>query len=82
VYSHTKIYKMSAGNSEFTAAFFDESSRGWMENKKRRGQSYVYICAAEYKNGNKCNNAVLSNEDFCKVHLKRELKMKKEADNK
>ena len=73
---------MSAGNSEFTAAFFDESSRAWMENKKRKGQVYVYICTGVYKNGNKCNNAVVTREEFCKVHLKRELKGKKEAHNK
>ena len=33
--------------SEFTAAFFDESSIQWMKNKKRVGQMYVYICEKE-----------------------------------
>jgi len=79
---HTVIQKMSAGNSEFTAVFFDESSRGWMENKKRVGQGYAYICSGIYKNGNKCNNAVVTTEEFCRVHLKRGLKGKKEALNK
>ena len=81
----TRIYtlrKMSTGNSEFTADFFDQSSAAWMANKKRKGQSIVYICTGIYKNGKKCNNAVVSSEDFCKVHLtkpnKRELKTNKE----
>jgi len=46
--------KMSAGNSEFTAEFFDESSRAWMENKLRRGESMAYKCEAKTKAGKVC----------------------------
>ena len=45
---------MSTGNSEFTADFFNESSRAWMLNKLRRGASMVYKCNATCKNGNAC----------------------------
>ncbi len=33
------VYRM---DSEFTATFFDESSKAWMMNKKRKGESYIY----------------------------------------
>jgi hypothetical protein len=45
---------MSAGNSEFTAEFFDESSRAWMENKVRRGESMAYKCIVKTKAGKPC----------------------------
>jgi len=35
---------MPVGNQEFTAEFFDESSRAWMANKIRKGASMVYKC--------------------------------------
>lgn len=33
--------------SEFTPAFFDESSAEWRKNKKRKGQMFIYTCAVE-----------------------------------
>jgi hypothetical protein len=48
------LNKMSTGNTEFTAEFFDESSRAWMENKVRRGESMAYKCVAKTKTGNAC----------------------------
>ena len=54
--------KMSTGNSEFTAEFFDESSRAWMANKVRRGASMAYKCEAKTKAGNVCVcSAVMKN---------------------
>ena len=53
--------KMSTGNAEFTAEFFDESSRAWMENKVRRGESMAYKCEAKTKAGNMC---------ICKASMK------------
>jgi len=45
---------MSAGNREFTAEFFDESSKAWMENKVRRGASMAYKCTIKTKAGKAC----------------------------
>jgi len=54
--------KMSTGNEEFTAEFFDESSRAWMANKVRRGASMAYKCEAKTKTGNACVcSAVMKN---------------------
>jgi hypothetical protein len=53
--------KMSTGNAEFTAEFFDESSRAWMENKVRRGESMAYKCEAKTKAGKVC---------LCKASMK------------
>lgn len=50
-------------DKEFTATFFDESSKAWMMNKKRKGYSYVYVCKKE-----KCKNKCHLNTDFCKWH--------------
>lgn len=45
---------MSTGNSEFTQAFFDESSAAWHANKLRVGAMYVYMCEGLHKNGSAC----------------------------
>jgi hypothetical protein len=50
-------------DKEFTPAFFDESSRTWMMNKKRKGYSYVYVCKKE-----KCKNKCFGSTDLCKWH--------------
>jgi hypothetical protein len=50
---------MSAGNSEFTAEFFDESSKAWMENKKKIGASMVYKCDYRMSKTRMCNNSAI-----------------------
>ncbi len=66
---------MSAGNSEFTAEFFDESSRAWMENKKRHGDSMVYKCDHVISKTRRCNNtAKLQSGEYprrCNIHKQR-----------
>ena len=61
---------MSAGNSEFDAKFFDESSKAWMANKRRKGESMVYICAATCLSGKACVNSVISTTEFCRIHTR------------
>jgi hypothetical protein len=56
------------GNSEFTAKFFDESSKAWMQNKRRKGESMVYLCAATCASGKACYNSVIPTTEFCKMH--------------
>jgi hypothetical protein len=56
------------GNSEFTAEFFDESSRVWMENKVKKGQYTLYKCPYIHSNTRQCSNAATHN-GFCKRHL-------------
>jgi len=73
---------MSAGNSEFTAEFFDEASRSWMMNKKRLGESMVYRCAHTISTGRQCFNAAVmsftpdltTDTRLCKIHINKVLK--------
>jgi hypothetical protein len=58
---------MSAGIEEFTAEFFDGSSRSWMANKIRRGASMVYKCKVTCQTGNPCRNAAVK-MGVCKQH--------------
>ncbi len=55
------------GKSEFTAEFFEESSRTWMENKIRDGQMLYYKCNYIHKNNKRCSS-VVTHGDFCKRH--------------
>ncbi len=49
---------------EFTQAFFEESSKAWMLNKKRYGASYAYVCGKP-----KCKNRVKEGGGvLCKYH--------------
>jgi hypothetical protein len=51
--------KMSAGNQEFDAKFFDTASAAWMINKKKRADcTYVYKCTYKHANGKSCEKAV------------------------
>ena len=49
---------------EFSAEWFDASSKAWMNNKKRIGQIYIYIC--EHPS---CKRTVSSSR-FCVKHEK------------
>jgi hypothetical protein len=64
---------MSAGNEEFTAEFFTESSKAWMLNKKRQGASMAYICQGLYKNSEPCTRAAtnftVGNGIYCRIHV-------------
>ncbi len=55
------------GNSEFTAAFFDESSKAWMENKIRVGHSYAYKCEYIHSNKTRCEHPA-TKDKYCKRH--------------
>jgi hypothetical protein len=48
---------------------FDEASMAWMANKKRIGQSYIYICRFSCKNGKPCQKRVYSTT-HCTTHAK------------
>lgn len=55
------------GNYEFTAEFFEESSRTWMENKVRKGQMILYRCVYIHSNKRPCSSAA-THGGFCKRH--------------
>lgn len=55
------------GIAEFTAEFFDESSRGWMANKIRAGHGVAYRCEYIHTNGKSCIKARTVNT-YCKRH--------------
>lgn len=69
----------SAGNTEFTAEFFDESSKAWMMNKTRVGASMVYRCTHMTSSERQCFNKA-SLEDsigltrLCKIHINKVIK--------
>lgn len=69
-YTKMSIDKKFAGNSEFTAKFFDESCKAWMANKRRKGESMVYVCAATCLSGKACVNSVVSTTEFCRIHTR------------
>ena len=47
--------KMSVGNQEFDAKFFDDASAAWMSNKKKLGDcTYVYKCTYIHMDGKPC----------------------------
>ncbi len=49
---------------EFSPEWFDYSSKMWLQNKKRVGQSYVYVCKKEG-----CKNKPNGQTDWCVWHL-------------
>ena len=57
---------MNPGNSEFTQAFFEESSRGWMANKVKKADcTYVYKCVGSES----CKKPVTAFETMtCRTH--------------
>jgi hypothetical protein len=55
------------GCAEFTAEFFDESSRAWMENKVRKGAMTLYRCSYVHSTSRKCSKAA-SVCGYCKSH--------------
>ena len=48
---------------EFTPEWFDYSSKMWLQNKRKRGQSYEYVCKKE-----KCKNKPYLQTEWCKWH--------------
>ena len=48
---------------------FDASSRAWMQNKKRVGQIYTYICGKQLDKGKICQRCPVLNQEFCRSHL-------------
>ena len=49
---------------EFSPEWFDYSSKMWLQNKKKCGQSYVYVCKKD-----KCKNKPYKNTDICYWHM-------------
>ena len=66
---------MSAGNEEFTAEFFNVSSKVWMENKLQKGESLAYKCEATLKAGTPCKRAAVMKDGLsgrrCAQHKQR-----------
>lgn len=66
------------GNEEFTAAFFEESSRAWMANKVRSGAMVYYKCQAKKADDSDCSRAAFYTQPYyaddaeflCKQHRK------------
>ena len=48
---------------EFTPEWFDASSAAWRANKKRKGESWVYLCSHDL-----CKRVVCGTSDTCSRH--------------
>ena len=48
---------------EFSPEWFDYSSKMWLLNKRKHGQSYEYVCKKE-----KCKNTPFRGTEWCKWH--------------
>ena len=61
---------MNPGNSEFTHAFFEASSRGWMANKIQKADcTYAYKCVGTTRGGKPCTKRVTAFETMtCGAH--------------
>lgn len=59
---------MDANANEFTHAFFEESSRAWMENKVRVGAMIQYRCTYKHSNGTQCVKPCEAWKDLCRRH--------------
>jgi hypothetical protein len=60
--------------SEFTHAFFENSSKEWMKGKKRQGHMIYYICEATQKNGQRCSRKAHDGQ-LCTQHSKTHKKL-------
>lgn len=59
------------GASEFTHAFFDDSSTAWRANKIRKpNATYSYKCRSVLKSGKPCTLSATTLEQTCKRHSK------------
>jgi hypothetical protein len=55
--------------AEFTPAFFDESSRAWLANKRKCVNcTYKYTCDHTYQSGKRCARTVYKTGAFCRQH--------------
>ena len=72
---------MNPGNSEFTHAFFEASSRGWMANKIQQADcTYAYKCVGTTRGGKPCTKRVTAFETMtCGAHASSKEPKPKEA---
>ena len=57
---------------EFSPAFFDESSRAWLANKRKCANcTYKYTCDHTYESGKRCGRDVYKTESMCRQHWAR-----------
>ena len=72
---------MNPGNSEFTHAFFEASSRGWMANKIQKADcTYAYKCVGTTRGGKPCTKRVTAFETMtCGAHASSKEPKPKEA---
>ena len=70
-------------DSEFTATFFDTSSKAWMENKVRNGYQVLYRCAFIYSNLQRCKGPCsASTSEYCLKHKRMRKQHKVKAEKK
>ena len=69
------------GNEEFTPDFFDEASKAWRANKRKKGEAFIYQCQHEHKSGKLCKRDVHWHhgniELICKYHFFEKIKEEK-----
>ncbi len=53
---------------EFTKEWFNESSKEWMVNKRKKRSVYMYTCEYTYKYGKRCGRDCYKQEPYCRQH--------------
>ncbi len=70
-------------DQEFSPAFFDNSSKAWMENKVRQGYQVLYRCEFIHPNRQICKSACsTSTSDYCLKHKRMEKQQEVKAEKK
>ena len=59
-------------DTEFTKDFFEQSSKAWLQNKKKyKGGFYKYVCKhISERTGKVCKNKIHINTEYCYYYLK------------
>ena len=61
---------------------FEDASREWLRNKRRKGAMYIYTCDHIYQSGKRCGRTVYKAEPLCRQHWALEENRKKKETGK
>ncbi len=53
---------------DFSREWFDESSKEWLKNKRKKRSVYTYTCEHTYQSGKRCGRDCFRQESMCQQH--------------
>ena len=59
---------MESDNSVFTREFFDDASKEWLKNKRKKRSVYKYTCELTFQSGKRCGRDCFKDNPFCQQH--------------